>query len=95
MQPFTLAMSDKRALQLELLEKSPKYIILYLPLVTPLVALHPCHSFTSLLWQHKPSDPIAENDKKVLVTETASLTSLRNFHGYLLLVYSFFYQVNF
>ena len=48
-QPSILTMSDKQAFQLKLLEESPKYMILCLPLVTPLVALHPCHSFTSLL----------------------------------------------
>lgn len=75
-----------RLYQLKLLEKSPKYIILYLPLVTPLVALHPCHSFISLLWQHRPSDPIAENYKTVSIKEILT-TFRRNFHAYFVLVY--------
>lgn len=34
------------------------------PFSSPLVALHPCHSFTSLLWQHRPSEPIAALENK-------------------------------
>lgn len=66
MQLSTLRKDNKWEFQLKFTGEPLKYI-LSLPLVTPLVALHPCHSFTSLLWQHRPSDPIAEDDKKALV----------------------------
>lgn len=76
MQLSTLRMDDRWVFQLKFTGKPLKYI-LSLPLVTPLVALHPCHSFTSLLWQHRPSDPIAEDDKKALVSEITSPIALK------------------
>lgn len=48
MQLSTLRKDNKWEFQLKFTGEPLKYI-LSLPLVTPLVALHPCHSFTSLL----------------------------------------------